>query len=82
MFKKKCFLRSRSQKCLLLFLWYIYVTAYGEYLEISEKLNLSIMDVVTQSGSSFALPSQTTYLESGQGFDKELTRVGESQMKD
>ncbi len=61
---------------------YIDVTHYGEYLAIAEELNLGIMDIVTQAGSSFALPSQTTYLESGKGFDKELTRLGESQVRE
>jgi MscS family membrane protein len=61
---------------------YIDVTQYAEYLAIAEDLNLSIMDIITQAGSSFALPSQTTYLESGQGFDEELTRLAESQVRE
>jgi len=61
---------------------YIDVTQYGEYLAIAEDLNLGIMDIVAQAGSSFAFPSQTTYLESGQGFDKELTSVSESRKKE
>jgi hypothetical protein len=32
------------------------------------------MDAVTKAGSSFAFPSQTTYLESREGFDKDLAR--------
>ena len=44
---------------------YIDVTNYSDYLEIAEELNLKIMDIVAQAGSSFAIPSQTTYLESG-----------------
>ena len=61
---------------------YIDVTAYGEYLAIAEDLNLQIMNIVAQAGSNFALPSQTTYLESGQGLDKELTRLAESQVRE
>jgi MscS family membrane protein len=61
---------------------YIAVTDYAKYLEISEDLNLSIMDIVTQAGSSIAFPSQTTYLESGKGFDKELAHLGKSRMKE
>jgi MscS family membrane protein len=49
---------------------YIDETRYGEFLEIAEDLNLQIMDIVTKAGSSFAFPSQTTYIESGQGLDK------------
>ncbi|MBW1855958.1 MAG: mechanosensitive ion channel [Deltaproteobacteria bacterium] len=44
---------------------YIDETRYGEFLEIAEDLNLQIMDIVTKAGSSFAFPSQTTYIESG-----------------
>ena len=61
---------------------YIDVTAYGEYLAIAEDLNLKIMDIIAQAGSSFAFPSQTTYLESGQGFDEKLTRLAESQVRE
>jgi MscS family membrane protein len=61
---------------------YIDVTAYGEYLEIAEELNLQIMNIVAQAGSSFALPSQTTYLESGKGLDEELTSLAESQVRE
>lgn len=61
---------------------YIDATQYGEYLEISEDLNLQIMDIIAQAGSSFAFPSQTTYLESGQGLDEELTRSAEAQVRE
>jgi MscS family membrane protein len=61
---------------------YIDATKYGEYLEISEDLNLQIMDIIAQAGSSFAFPSQTTYLESGQGLDEELTRSAEAQVRE
>ena len=44
---------------------YVTVTDYGEYLEIAEDLNLRIMDIVAGAGSSFALPSQTTYVRRG-----------------
>jgi MscS family membrane protein len=61
---------------------YIDVTDYGEYLEIAEELNLQIMNIVAQAGSNFALPSQTTYLESGKGLDEELTSLAESQVRE
>ena len=61
---------------------YIDVTAYGEYLAIAEDLNLQIMNIVAQAGSNFALPSQTTYLESGKGLDEELTRLAEFQVRE
>jgi len=49
---------------------YIDETGYSDFLEISEELNLKIMDIVSKVGSSFAFPSQTTYIESGEGLDK------------
>ena len=61
---------------------YIDATKYGEYLEISDDLNVQIMDIIAQAGSSFAFPSQTTYLESGQGLDEELTRSAEAQVRE
>jgi MscS family membrane protein len=44
---------------------YIDTTDFNEYLEIAEKLNFQIMDAVEKAGASFALPSQTMYLEPG-----------------
>ena len=61
---------------------YIDATQYGEYLKISEDLNLQIIDILAQAGSSFAFPSQTTYIESGQGLDEELTRSAEAQVRE
>jgi MscS family membrane protein len=60
---------------------YIDETRYGEFLEIAEDLNLQIMDIVTKAGSRFAFPSQTTYIESGQGLDKDLAKAAEASVK-
>jgi MscS family membrane protein len=57
---------------------YIDTRDYGEFLEIAEDLNLRIMEIVTTAGSGFALPSQTTYLESGLGLDAERARAAEA----
>jgi len=56
---------------------YVDVTDYGEFLEVAEDLNLRIMDIVEAAGSGFAFPSQTTYLEKGEGLDPE--RAGKAQ---
>jgi MscS family membrane protein len=61
---------------------YVDVTDYGEFLEIAEDLNLRIMDIVAQAGSSFAIPSQTTYLERGSKLDEQLVRAAETQVKE
>ncbi|UCG12114.1 MAG: mechanosensitive ion channel family protein [Deltaproteobacteria bacterium] len=57
---------------------YVDVTDYGEFLEVAEDLNLRIMDIVTEAGSSFAIPSQTTYLERRKGFDEKLAQTAEA----
>lgn len=41
---------------------YIDVRDYNQYLEIQETLTLQIMDAVAASGTSFAFPSQTLYM--------------------
>jgi MscS family membrane protein len=61
---------------------YINETDYGEYLKVAEDLNLIIMDIVNQAGSSLALPSQTTYLENGQQLNEKLTRAAEPGMRE
>jgi MscS family membrane protein len=60
---------------------YINVTDYGEYLEVAEDLNLRIMDIVAAAGSSFAFPSQTTYIETGEGLNRDLARTAEATVK-
>ena len=61
---------------------YINETDYGEYLKVAEDLNLIIMDIVNQSGSGLALPSQTTYLENGQQLNQKLTHAAETGAKE
>jgi MscS family membrane protein len=61
---------------------YITVTPVLEYLEVAEDLNLRIMDIVAAAGSSFAFPSQTTYIEKGAGLDADRARAAEVQVQD
>jgi MscS family membrane protein len=58
---------------------YAYVLAvdFSEYLEIAEDLNLRIMDIVEQSGTGFAFPSNTTYLAKDDGVNEEKSREAE-----
>ena len=60
---------------------YIDVPNYNKFLEVAEDLNLRIMDIIAKSGSSLAVPSQTTYLERGKGLNEELAREAEAQVK-
>ena len=59
---------------------YVKTTDYGEYLEVAEDLNLRIMEIVADAGSSFAFPSQTTYIENGTGLDEARAHQAESQV--
>ena len=40
---------------------------WGEFLAVQEDLNLRIKDIVEGCGTGFAFPSQTLYMERGQG---------------
>ncbi|MGH8069407.1 MAG: mechanosensitive ion channel family protein [Candidatus Entotheonellia bacterium] len=60
---------------------YVTVTDYGEYLEVAEDLNLRMMDIVAAAGSSFAFPSQTTYIEEGSGLDGDRSRAAEARVQ-
>jgi len=44
---------------------YVRTSDFAEFLAVAEDLNLRLMDIVENAGSSFAFPSQTTYLEPG-----------------
>lgn len=59
---------------------YVKTTDYGEYLEVAEDLNLRIMEIVAEAGSSFAFPSQTTYIEHGTGLNETRAHQAESQV--
>jgi len=60
---------------------YVSTADYGEFLEVAEDLNLRIMDIVEKAGSGFAFPSQTTYVESGEGLNGELARAAEEEVR-
>jgi MscS family membrane protein len=60
---------------------YVTATNFGEYLEVAEDLNLRIMDIVAAAGSSFAFPSQTTYIEKGPGLDPDRARAAEARVQ-
>jgi len=59
---------------------YVLATDMSEFLEVAEDLNLRIMDVVTRAGSGFAFPSQTAYLEQGEGLDVKRARAAEAEV--
>lgn len=60
---------------------YVRAADYSQYLGVVEDLNLRIMDIVSACGSSFAFPSQTTYVESGEPLDREAAQQAEARVK-
>jgi MscS family membrane protein len=61
---------------------YIQSADYNAYMGVLEDLNLRIMDVVEEAGTSFALPSQTTYLTRAKALDAERAKAAEGQVED
>jgi MscS family membrane protein len=59
---------------------YVLAHDYDGFLEVAEDLNLRIIDIVAAAGSSFAFPSQTTYVEHGTGLDAERSREAEREV--
>lgn len=53
---------------------YVMVTTLDTSLEVKEDLLLRIMDIVTESGSGFAFPSQTVYFAQDEGISEEKTK--------
>ena len=41
---------------------YLKTTDYNEYLQISEDLNLKVIDAIVKAGTSLALPAQIQYM--------------------
>lgn len=61
---------------------YITVKTYDEYLEVKEDLLLLMMDVIAESGTGFAFPSQTIYFGRDSGLSKEKSRHAEEKVKE
>lgn len=61
---------------------YVVTSDFNEFLEIQEDLLLRMMDVVNNSGTSFAFPSQTVYLGRDSGLSEEKSKAAEEKVKD
>jgi MscS family membrane protein len=61
---------------------YVRTNDRPKYWAIREDLNLRIMDIVKEAGTSFAFPSQTAYFTQDPGLDGEKSREAETQVKD
>jgi MscS family membrane protein len=60
---------------------FVLTSDWTEFLGIQEDIFLRIIDVVDRSGSGFAFPSQTTYLEAGSGINLEKKDAAEAEIK-
>lgn len=61
---------------------YVRAGDFSQYLSVAEDLNLRIMEIVAEAGSSFAFPSQTTYIENGESLNDERVQSVEAQVKE
>ena len=60
---------------------YVKTTNRGEFLGIREDILLRVMDIVDQSGTGFAFPSQTLYLARDRGLDVDQSNAAEAQVR-
>jgi MscS family membrane protein len=60
---------------------YVLTRDSNEFIAIREDLLLRIMDIVENSGTGFAFPSQTLYFSRDSGLDKEKAAVAEQQVQ-
>jgi MscS family membrane protein len=60
---------------------YVLTRDANEFVAVREDLLLRIIDIVKNSGSDFAFPSQTLYLSRASGIDKEKAAAAEQQVQ-
>ena len=60
---------------------YVKTTKGPELLSVREELFLQVMDIVNESGTGFAFPSQTLYFGRDGGLDAKKTEAAEAQMR-
>ena len=60
---------------------YVKTTKAAEFLSVREDVFLQVMDIVNESGSGFAFPSQTLYLGRDSGLDQKRTEKAEAQVR-
>ena len=60
---------------------YAMTTDWAEFLGIREDVLLRVMDIVAESGTGFAFPSQTLYFGRDGGLDTKRTEVAEAQVR-
>lgn len=61
---------------------YIYCQDQNTFLAVQEDLLLRIEDIINESGSGFAFPSQTIYVSHDDGLDKERGKKAEEEVQE
>jgi MscS family membrane protein len=61
---------------------YVMTKDWGEFLGIREDILLRVMEIVEQSGSALAFPSQTLYLGRDRGTDETKTHAAEASVQE
>lgn len=60
---------------------YINENKYFRYKKIKQDLNFLVMDIILESGTSFAFPSQTLYMSQDEGLDLDKTKSSEQHVE-
>jgi MscS family membrane protein len=60
---------------------YVKTTKRPEFLSVREEVFLQVMDIVNESGTGFAFPSQTLYFGRDTGLDPKRTEKAEAQVR-
>jgi len=61
---------------------YVLTTDYDDFLAVREDVYLRLMDIVADSGTGFAFPSQTTYVTRDAGLDAAKGRAAEARVRE
>jgi MscS family membrane protein len=60
---------------------YVRTTSWTEFLRVREEIFLQVMDIVSETGTGFAFPSQTVYLGRDGGLDTKRTQAAEARLR-
>jgi len=60
---------------------YVKTSVRAEFLGVQEDIWLRVMDIVAESGTGFAFPSQTLYFGRDDGLDAKRTEAAEAQVR-
>lgn len=60
---------------------YVNAVEFGDFLEVQEDLTLRIMEIVAESGASFAFPSHTLYMAKDTAPDEEKRTAAEARVR-